>query len=88
MIQEGERSFIGRIKRLSAVPDAETRESGLITILFLNENEKKDTASIRLTKEDYDVAIEAHKEGKTVKVAGTLLTGQKIIECKSFEVLD
>jgi hypothetical protein len=78
------------MNKLSATPDAEARDSGTISFVFLNEEEKKENASIRLTKEDYDTAIEAHKEGKTVKIVGTLVSGQrkKTIDYNFFEVLD
>lgn len=87
--QEIEKTYIGRIKSLSAIPDAERRDKGSISIVFIDDNEKKATASVSLSKDDYDTAIEAHQNGKTVKVVGTL-SGQvqKRIECNYFEVLE
>ncbi|GHV28792.1 hypothetical protein FACS1894167_06790 [Synergistales bacterium] len=89
-VQESEMTCIGRISKLHASPDAERRNAGEITIVFINEDEKKATVSAHLTKEDYDAAIDAHREGKTVKVIGTL-SGQtkktKKIECSYFGII-
>jgi len=87
--QESEKTYIGRIKGLDAAPDPSIRDKGKVTLVFLNDDEKKATASIILSKEDYDAAIEAHRGGKTVKILGTL-SGQtyKKIDCSYFEVLD
>jgi len=89
--QEGEvMSFFGRIKRLSAQPDIKTRDSGSITIVFLSKNNKGVYASVNLTKEDYNAAIEAHKDGKMIKIVGVLSSGNgpKTINYNSFEVLE
>jgi hypothetical protein len=87
-LKKDETSYIGRISELQASPDAEKRNGGNIKLIFINDNGKKATAVASLSKEDYGVAIEAHREGKTVKIVGTL-SGHalKKIECGFFEVL-
>ena len=58
-------------------------------MFFIDEYDKKATAAVTLSIEDYNAAIEAHREGKMVKVVGTL-SGQmhKKINCAYFEVLE
>lgn len=86
---ENEKTYFGRIKTLDAVPDPSIRESGKIIIVFLDDNQNKTTASVELQKEDYNNAIEAHLNGKTVKVVGKI-SGQskKRIECSQFEIIN
>ena len=86
--QLSENAYFGRIKGLDAPPDPTNRNSGKITLVFIDEYDKKATASVTLPIEDYNAAIEAHREGKMVKVVGTL-SGQmhKKINCTYFEVL-
>jgi hypothetical protein len=84
-----EKTYVGRISRLNAIPDAEKRMGGFITIVFIDESGKRATASVNLKREDYDSAIEAHREGKNVQIIGTL-SGSKIkkIEYVSFGILE
>jgi hypothetical protein len=87
--QENEKTYVGRISRLNAIPDAEKRVGGLITIIFIDESGKRATASVNLKKEDYDSAIEAHREGKNVQIIGILSGSQtKKIEYTSFGILE
>lgn len=83
-----EKSYVGQIKSLDAAPDPAARTEGKITIVFLDDTRKK-SASVILPRIDYDAAIEAHRDGKTVKVTGTISSqpGKKRINCSTFEVL-
>ena len=87
-VQENEKTYIGRIKGLDATPDASARDRGKITIVFINDAQNKATATVSLSKEDYNDAIEAHRFGKTVKVVGTM-SGQtnKKIDYSFFEII-
>ena len=87
--QEEEKVYIGRISKLHATPDADKRESGIVTLVFIGENENKTTASVNLRNDDYELAIEAHRKGKNVKVVGSI-SGQKSkrIDCSIFEVVN
>jgi len=81
--------YIGRVSALKAADDAKRRESGVATLVYLTETAQRATASVGLNKDDYDSAIEAHRNGKTVRITGTL-SGQKHkrIDYTRFEVLD
>ena len=64
-------SIIGRIKALKSTPDAAERKNGKAEIVYLDDADRKKTSRIILGKEDYDLAIEAHRRGLLVKVEGT-----------------
>jgi hypothetical protein len=84
-----EKEFLGRISTLKASPNAEKRTEGEITLVYLDpEKDKASTAKVVLRKEDYHVALEAHDQGKPVKVTGKL-SGQKkkTIDYSKFEVV-
>lgn len=63
-------SIIGRIKALKSTPDAAERKNGKAEIVYLDDADRKKTSRIILGKEDYDLAIEAHRRGLLVKVEG------------------
>ena len=84
-----EKSYFGRIRHLDATPDLESRKGGKIKFVFLNDNNKNATASVILSKNDYNAAIEAHKNGNMIKITGTLSgQTQKNINCTYFEVIN
>ena len=87
--KENEKAYFGQIQSLDAPPDLAARRKGKITLVFL-EDKRKTKASAILQREDYDAAIEAHKDGKTVKLMGAMSgqPGKKKIECRYFEVMD
>lgn len=86
--QGSEKTYVGRIKGLDAAPDPSVRDKGKVNFVFINEDQNKATASVVLSKEDYNAAIEAHRNGKVVKVVG-VLSGKtyKKIDCSYFEVI-
>lgn len=85
---EREKNIFGQIKKLDAVPDSSIRDGGTISVVFLDDAQKKACASVTLSKDDYITAIEAHRDGKFVRIAG-VMSGRtnKKIDCRHFEVL-
>ena len=55
----------------------------------MGDEEKVSKARVILTNQDYDQACEAHKQGKSVKISGKLVSvgRTKIIETPSFQVI-
>lgn len=83
--------ILGRIKRLESSPDVSKRTSGKITVVYLDENEKKRTVIANLSKEDYDKAIEAHGKGSHVEMIGDLINAgarNTSITCESFNIIE
>ena len=81
--------IIGRIKKLESSPDVQTRTTGKITVVYLDEAEQRKTGTIKLEKADYDKAIEAHEKGSHVEIIGELLPGKRpTMECESFGIID
>ena len=82
-----EKEFFGRISKLKATPNADKRTEGEVTLVYLDENERKCTAKVLLQKEDYHLATEAHDRGEIVKITGKLAGKKsKTIEYSKFEV--
>lgn len=81
--------IVGRVKKLEAAPGVDKRTTGKITISYINEDNKSRVISTELQKSDYDKAIEAHQQGKYVKVLGTLINKSKpTLECHSFSIIE
>ena len=81
--------IIGRIKRLESSPDVEKRTMGKVTLVYLDENDKKRTVTAKLEKNDYDKAIEAHASGSHVEIVGELKSGRNAtITCESFSIIN
>ena len=81
--------IVGRIKKLESSPDLETRTSGKITVVYLDDNGNKKTTAITLSKDDYQNAIRAHSEGDHIEITGEF-SGQKnnILTCESFSIIE
>lgn len=79
--------IFGRIKKLESSPDVSKRTSGKITVVYLDDKDKKRTATVSLIKEDYDKAIQAHSEGSHVEIIGEL-SGSNIMSCESFSIIE
>ncbi len=82
--------FIGKISLTKANPDIHSRNEGEIILNYiLGDEEKVSKARVILTNQDYDQACEAHKQGKSVKISGKLVSvgRTKIIETPSFQVI-
>lgn len=81
--------IIGRIKKLESSPDVEKRTMGKVSIVYLDENDKKRTVTAKLEKNDYAKAIEAHACGSHVEIMGELKTGRSAtITCESFSIIN
>ena len=85
----GRTEIIGRIKQLSAAPVVDKRVGGMITVVFVDENNKARSVTVRLEKEDYENAVEAHQHGKAVKIVGDLNTKGKLkMENAIFSIIE
>jgi len=85
-----EDDFIGKISLTKADPDIHSRTEGEIILNYIiGDEEKVSKARVVLSNEDYDKACEAHKQGKSVKIRGKLVSigRSKIIENPSFEII-
>lgn len=81
--------IIGRIKRLSAVPTVDERKGGTVVIASLSKENKVQSITVRLSKEDYENAVIAHQHGKVVRNVGTLLGTTRLkMEDAIFSVLE
>ena len=70
------------------MPDAQKREKGIITVVYLDELNKPKTVSTEISKSDYDKAIKAHAEGALVELVGEFSGGrQRVAQCEAFEVI-
>jgi len=85
-----EDDFVGKISLTKADPDIHSRTEGEIILNYIiGDEEKVSKARVILSNEDYDKACEAHKQGKSVKIRGKLVTvgRSKTIENPSFEIV-
>ena len=81
--------IIGRIKKLESSPDVQTRRTGKITVVYLDDTDKRKTVTVDLEKSDYDRAIEAHEKGSHVEIIGKLSSGKRAtMTCESFGIID
>ena len=87
--QKKSKEIVGRIKKLEALPVADKRTTGNVTISYIDDDSKSHSITTKLEKYDYDMAIEAHQAGKYVKVIGMVNEGRKnTMECESFSIID
>lgn len=85
-----EDDFVGKISSTKADPDIHSRTDGEIVLNYvLGDEEKVSKARVVLNSVDYDRACEAHKQGKSVKIRGKLVTvgRSKTIENATFEIV-
>ena len=83
------KEIIGRIRKLEALPVADKRKYGTVTISYIEDDNKSHTVTTKLEKLDYDKAIEAHQLGKYVKIMGEIKEGKKsMMECSSFSIVE
>ena len=81
--------ILGRINKLESAPDITQRKEGKITIVYLDENDKKKVATVKLEKSDYDKAIEAHEKGLYVEIEGELKKSKRTtMTCETFRIID
>lgn len=81
--------IVGRIKELKAVPVIDKRTEGTVVVAFIDDNSKAKTATVNLSREDYDNAVDAHHYGKAVRIIGDL-SGTKTLKIENaiFNVID
>ena len=65
-------TFEGRISKLTASPNLEDRVKGRATLVYINQANKASSVNLLLSKDDYDTAISAHSEGRTIRAIGEL----------------
>lgn len=80
-------TIVGRVKSLTASPDASRRNSGEVSITYLDNNDKAKNIKVNLDADDYNSALEAHQNGRYVQISGNILKG-KMEKCNSFSVID
>lgn len=64
--------IVGKIKELKAAPVIDNREYGTIVVVYVGDNARAKSVTVKLDREDYDKAVAAHQHGKAVKVVGDL----------------
>lgn len=89
-IADEEGIYVGRISQTRADPDPQQRSEGEIIFNFIGNEEKAVNAKVLLDSTNYELALDAHKNGKNVKVKGILRNSGriKVIENAEFQVLD
>ena len=81
--------IIGRIKKLESSPDVQKRKIGKVTVVYLDENDKRKTVTVNLNKNEYDKAIKAHERGFHVEIVGEISCGRNAsMSCESFAVIE
>lgn len=79
----------GRVKKLTASPDLLKRESGKISVVYLNADNNARTITATLARDDYAKAIEAHSNGCLCKLVGEIPEGKtREMVCSSFEIIE
>lgn len=81
--------IVGRIKELKAAPVIDKRTKGTVVVVFVDDKSKAKTATVNLSREDYDSAVDAHHYGKAVRIIGDL-SGTKTLKIENaiFNVID
>jgi hypothetical protein len=85
-----EDDFVGKISLTKADPDIHSRTDGEIVLNYvIGDEERVSKARVILNNDDYDKACEAHKQGKSVKIKGKLVTigRSKTIENPTFQIV-
>lgn len=68
----------GRIAKLTASPKIEDRKNGQAQLVYIDENSQAKKVMLELGKDEYDIAIQAHSAGKTIRASGEF-SGRKMI---------
>ena len=81
--------IIGRIKGLDAPPLVDKRDYGMVTEVYISDDDKAKKIKVKLNKGDYDNAIIAHQQGKVVKIMGELNDKPKaVMENVMFSIIE
>lgn len=79
-------NIVGRIGKLIASPNIEDRKNGQAQLVYIDENSSAKKIMLELGKDEYDVAIQAHLTGRTIKACGEI-SGKKMLGV-SLEILE
>lgn len=71
--------IVGKIKDLKAAPVIDNRKSGVIVVVYVGDNARAKSVTVKLDREDYDNAVMAHQHGKAVKLVGDLQKRKKAV---------
>lgn len=83
--------IVGKIKDLKAAPVIDNRENGTIVVVYVGDNARAKSVTVKLDRDDYDKAVMAHQHGKAVKVVGDLKSKAKskaVMENAIFSVVE
>jgi len=75
--------IVGRIKQVSAAPNIDNRINGTVIVVCIGNDNKIQNVKVELCREDYDDAVIAHQQGKTVKIIGDLITKNRNVTMKN-----
>ena len=83
-------TILGRIQRLESSQDPATRRDGVITVAFLDKDNKSRRMVVTLEKDAYEEAVRAHLDGKYVEISGNMDTKSSRAKMNGlvFNVLD
>lgn len=82
-INKGVTGFMGYVRHLDANPNKEQRDGGVIEMQGVSSGGGVKCLKVELLNENYEQAIEAHKEGRGIIVSGDYI-GRNRIKCTSF----
>ena len=82
-------TIVGKIKQLKAAPVIDKREFGTVVVVYVGDNERAKSVTVKLDKEDYENAVIAHQHGKAVRLVGDLKEQPKaVMENVLFSVIE
>lgn len=82
-------TILGKVKKMEAAQNVDERESGKITVVYLDAAKNKaKTVMATLNKFDYAKAVQAHLDNQYVELQGELNERTRTIEQPMFSVLD
>lgn len=84
---KGSLSYTGRISELKAEEDAQNRDSGQISLKYMDGDNVK-SVSIKLNSEEYKQAVRCHERGLYVNIHTERQEGSLIEKCVSFAAVD
>lgn len=84
---KGSLTYTGRISELKAEEDAQNRDSGQISLKYMDGDNVK-SVSIKLNSEEYKQAVRCHERGLYVNIHTERQEGTLIEKCVSFAAVD
>ena len=83
--------FVSRISETKAEADLNSRNEGEVLLSFLDVNEKPVKAWVKLDKNQYNIALDAHRKGQQIRLKGILHSTRRshtITNVSDFKLLD